>query len=672
MAKKTPPTPPPDDFDPERELGEEIVPIDDDLVIDEVAEDPIVEVEADDLFGNVVADDGEGATQLGHGGDADALPEVVVEADEALVEEADDDLFANVVADDGDQATKLGHGAGDQPLPEIEVDETVAEVEDDVLDADEAIVATDDEELSPHETKTVGSMSALENDDPFAGVGDDAGLVPAGVGGDGGEDEPYYEEEAPKPKTHWFAWTLIGLNIVASLAAPYLLALDYQKRQQYTYGVLRLDLAMLGLPTEEEEVALPAARVTLPGYRISADEMKRIVAARVGAMGDKFEGFDGQIITRVPPSMLDKDILKEHFAELYIDSGDPINTVEKEIKRIEKALVGDIETAARAGFDALPSDAAKRDKIEKMLHPLAMDTYQSEKLAKTIKNAQGADLEKLFMEAAQRRMAFDFLLPLELFRPGDIAKGLFVEKFGDIEALPLDKVLERVTERVKSTYGPKYQSDIHLGEEWGKIERDTIEKRLTITFTMLSLAHVKKPDGELLFPYLMDRIPLVMGQYDFALACELFPSRLMQINELVLDRIRIDREGFEVSDKAGALVRGKAFIDFYEDELQRIRFLQNDIFKAKIRLADLQDQLKRDTDLLEKRKEQRDDVLKRIASARAKTAKDIAELRGYQNELFRFQTVLATSEEELTRVYDDIREKRGGEKAAPKKEVKQP
>ena len=37
-----------------------------------------------------------------------------------------------------------------------------------------------------------------------------------------------------------------------------------------------------------------------------------------------------------------------------------------------------------------------------------------------------------------------------------------------------------------------------------------------------------------------------MGQYDFALACELFPSRVLSLNEKVLAHIESDREGFEV------------------------------------------------------------------------------------------------------------------------------
>jgi len=259
---------------------------------------------------------------------------------------------------------------------------------------------------------------------------------------------------------------------------------------------------------------------------------------------------------------------------------------------------------------------------------------------------------------------------------------------GDLKALPLDKVLERVTERIKSTIDKNYAPAIHLGEEWGKIERNTVEKRLTVSFTLLSLAHVKKPDGSELYPQLLERIPRVMGQYDFALACELFPSRILSMNEKVLERIKSDREGFEapltekdvarfndqlaagakkdptglearlppvdakgleslMKPKGDGSVRAKAFTDYYQEELQRIRFLQDDIFHAKKRLQDLQEQKARDEAFLKERQQQREDVLARIAKARAKTEKDAADLRLYQDELFRYQLELATSEAEL-------------------------
>jgi hypothetical protein len=127
----------------------------------------------------------------------------------------------------------------------------------------------------------------------------------------------------------------------------------------------------------------------------------------------------------------------------------------------------------------------------------------------------------------------------------------------------------------------------------------------------------------------------------------------------VLERIKIDREGFEVPDQAGAVVRGKAFIDYYEDELQRIRFVQNDIFKAKIRLNDLKEQKARYETLLAERTKQRVDVLERIAKARTKTARDAAELRLFQDDLFRYQLELATSDEQLNLVNQQISEKLG-------------
>jgi hypothetical protein len=153
----------------------------------------------------------------------------------------------------------------------------------------------------------------------------------------------------------------------------------------------------------------------------------------------------------------------------------------------------------------------------------------------------------------------------------------------------------------------------------------------------------------------MKRVPAVVGMYDYAVACELFPGRLIALNERVLDRIRIDREGAVVPGAdATSLVRTKAFIDYYEEELQRIRFIQQDIFKANIRLGILEDQKARYEVLLKERVEQRADVLKRIEVARAKTASDAASLRIFQEELHRYQKELATAEADLERIHAQI------------------
>jgi hypothetical protein len=692
MAKKPPqqPDPPFEDFDPDRELGEDIVPVDaDDAIIhgipedddaatqlDVAAIDEPAEVVDDDVLAEVVAEEGDEHTHL-----------LVDDAEPVSAIVEDDDIAAEVVEDDaktaGDlEAVDVVEDVVEDATEEIAVDDAI--LESDPL-ADESLIGAKSVEVddidSPHEAETLAATEALADDDPFSGVGgdgpppgDEGELVGAGVGG-GGDDEPYEEEEAPVPKLHWLQWTLIGLNIVAILAMPYLVLMTLQKRQQYTHAVFMHDLAMLGLPNEEEEKPnLTAARATLPRYYIPADQIKKIVSERIGggASGDPYDPVDEQIVSRIAPSSLDKDLLRDHFGDVYVDSGEPINTVEKEIRRIAKEVAPKMEQAAQESWSGLNNDDAKRKAILNLLHPLAMDGFQSEEIDRLVKNAKGADLQKLYLDAAQRRMAFDFLVPLEFFRPGN-AKELFVQRFGNVadrkapagvdgdklktlEALPIDDVMKRVTQRLESTIGDTYQPAIHIGDEYGSLKRDTIEKRLTAAFTLLSLAHVRRPDGELLFPKLLDRIPKVVGLYDFSLAAELFPRQLLTLNQQVLERIKIDRQGFEVPDKGNGVVRSKAFIDYYEDELQRIRFLQNDIFKANIRLKDLQDQKARLETLLAERTKQRQDVLERIAKARIKTKQEAERLHVFETEMHKNQVELSSSEEILERLDAEIRQ----------------
>src|SRR5262249_55357501 len=152
-------------------------------------------------------------------------------------------------------------------------------------------------------------------------------------------------------------------------------------------------------------------------------------------------------------------------------------------------------------------------------------------------------------------------------------------------------------------------------------------------YTMLSLAYLKKPNGELLDPKLIDRIPLVMGQYDAAVAANLFPARIKAMNERILENIKIDREGFASKDN----LRGSGFIDRHSDLIQQIRYTQLDIQKAERRLKDLTDDKARLEKLLDERKVQLQKVLDSISTERAISAKANREVEILQLELFEFQ-----------------------------------
>ena len=293
--------------------------------------------------------------------------------------------------------------------------------------------------------------------------------------------------------------------------------------------------------------------------------------------------------------------------------------------------------------------------------PLALNEIQVEKLNKRI--AEAKDLKALYIEAAERRMAFAFLLPMEMFRPGD-QKDFTLEQIGDLDALKTEAVLQRVSDRIASTLNEKYDSKLQLGwvvdpvndPQGLRLQRETVEKRLMAAFTMLSLAYVKKPNGEKLEPKLLDRIPLVVGQYDAALAATLFPAQINALNDRMLAAIDKDRNG-EAVKKDDKEMRIMSFADRYEDQLQQIRFVQQDTVKSQRRLKDLEADKERLTKLLADRIKTRETILSSIETERAKTAKLNSELLILQTELFQFERRLATSTEELEGTNAEIQKK---------------
>src|SRR5262249_13884867 len=177
-------------------------------------------------------------------------------------------------------------------------------------------------------------------------------------------------------------------------------------------------------------------------------------------------------------------ILKDHFGP-----DEPIvKTVEEEMKRLADKTGKDMKESAELTMPA--GDAERKKDIVKLLLPLALNSAQVDKLDKKIAAATDAkDGKAPYTEAASRRVAVDLLLPLESFRPGDL-KDFTIEKIGDLDAIKLDDVLKRVDDRIKLTWKDKFEkldTMLHYGDGWENQPRETVEKRLMASFTMLAL-----------------------------------------------------------------------------------------------------------------------------------------------------------------------------------------
>jgi hypothetical protein len=678
----------PTDIVPDEDIVVDDITAEDDIVVEDIAdvtaEDDIV---VEDVEEDVVVDD---ATQ-------DIVIDDIPDDDIAAVEASPDDTAAEqVVAEDvvDADASVTGYDdliAEDDSVESADADIEVEDIEADDIDLSEVPdpategaveVGADsllDSEAGDAEIQAAGDFGGHDPDETVAGdyasVGDD---FAASLGGDEGielDAEPVEagvttlapDAEGPidsqmpaeplKPATHWLTYVLIGLNFVAAPAFGYFMLQDHQRRQDYQHAIFQHDLANLGLPTTEEDKAIVAARLIVPKVKLSGKQVAEEVMRKRGVNfgSDPVAPIDEQFIRRIPASELTEVELKEHYdtygAENLKFNGEPIRTVEQELQRLAKKTVDDIKEAAN---DTLPAgEKEQRAQIEKLLLPLAMNSVQVEKLNKKIADAQGPALKELSIEAAERRMAFNFLMPLEMFRPGDL-KDFTLEQIGDLDALKTEAVLQRVNDRIASTLNEKYVGKLQLGEAWDRESRETVEKRLMASFTMLSLAYVKKPNGEKLDPKMLDRIPVIVGQYDAAMAATLFPAQINQLNERMLAAIQRGRDG-EAVKKDDKEMRIQSFADRYEDLIQQIRFVQQDTQKSQRRLKDLEADKDRLTKLFDERKKTRETILASIETERARTAKLNGELRVLQQELFSFELRLATSEEELEGTNAEIR-----------------
>jgi hypothetical protein len=519
------------------------------------------------------------------------------------------------------------------------------------LTADETIAEGDFDSMGDEFAASLGGDEVLEEDAELAGVGattlppDSEGPIDSGM-----------PAEPLKPAVHWLTYVLIGLNFIAAPVFGYFLLQDNQKRQEHQYAILQLDLAMMGLPTKDEEENAVAARLVLPNSIIPQKHLEAILQARGVKFASEVAPMNEQIVRRFRPSELTDEILREHFGKEQ-----PVKTVEDEMNRLAGTTVDAIKEAAKS--PAPKDDADARAQVRKLLLSLASNNVQTDKLNKKIDEAKDAELTALLVEAAERRMAFDFLMPLEMFRPGDL-KDFSIEMIADLEALPTAAVLKRVEDRIKSTLLEKFDPKMQLGwvsdsvndPQDFRLKRETAEKRLMASFTMLSLAYVKRPNGAKLEPELLDRIPLIVGQYDAALAATLFPALINDFNQRVVTQIQQDLVGYAVK-KDDKETRVQGFPDRYEDLLQQIRFVQQDSLKAKRRLADLEAEKVKLGKLLDERNETVKTILDSIEVERAKTQKLNGELLVLQRELFEFERQLSTSEEELAGVNSAIQKR---------------
>ena len=466
----------------------------------------------------------------------------------------------------------------------------------------------------------------------------------------------------PKPKTPVLTVVLIVLNIVAALGFTVLLAMDYSKRQAWSYAVFKHDLGLMGLPLQEEENGPSASRVTMQRQNLDSDQLKKAFSERPQTKGgEPFQPVTLTLSNPILPQHLTPEILNDWFRknDWYGDVGEPVPTLEKEVERLQNSLKGEIAQAAEAIAADAKTEEQKRALLENLIMPLAYSPHQIDALDKKIKQEPAAKLDELVRDAAQRRILVSILTPLEKYRPAPApadGKDRLLELAANYDAVGLDRLYYLLDKRMEAALNPKYDPSVHFGPEWEGKTRDTIEKRNAIAFLLTTIAHTRKPDSkrDLLQPNGPERAQVVLGLYEYSYAVQRLTATLIASYERVLESIRNDRDGAPFRNK-GKLERNPGFVDNYRAEVRKIQDLVAAIDKSQKRLEDLEGQKAEHKKIVDQRADEVKEVTGKLIKARAETFRQQAEVQKLNDQLFEATKKLIDAQEQNLRREKELR-----------------
>ncbi|HMF17582.1 MAG TPA: hypothetical protein VKE98_10270, partial [Gemmataceae bacterium] len=362
------------------------------------------------------------------------------------------------------------------------------------------------------------------------------------------------------------------------------------------------------------------------------------------------------------PQHLTPEILNDWFRknDWYNDVGEPVPTLEAEVARLKKFLLGDepspgeIAQAADAIAAEVKTEEARRAKLESLLLPLAYSTKQIDDLEKKIKQEPADKLDSLVKDAAQRRILVAILTPLEKYRPAEV-KNRLLEQAADLNPETLTRLRNLLDQRMQATLEKDFVPALHFGgNEWDAKTRDTIEKRSAIAFLVSTIAHTQKPDGKLLLVNGPERAQVVLGLHEYGFAVQRLTAAMIASFERVLDSIVSDRDGATFL-KNGKVERNPAFVDNYRAEVRKIQDLVAAIDKRQKRLDDLQGQIGEHKRIVDERDKQVKAVTDKLLKARAESFRQIQELKGLQKQFFDATKKLIDAQEQNLRREKELR-----------------
>ncbi|MCI0459047.1 MAG: hypothetical protein L0Z62_18990 [Gemmataceae bacterium] len=389
-------------------------------------------------------------------------------------------------------------------------------------DDDDFEFADEPQEALEAEEAPLAEEEALPADEALA-VEQEAEEVQQAAGDDRGDEDALVAEEAepePAPAVTTLTLVLCVLNILAVLGFAFLLIKDLGARQGFTRAAFLHELAIQGLPLEEDaggpNVVFDVPARTLDPAWLAAAFKQRQTGKNVS---EPFQMADYRP-QKIRPQDMSDDVLRELLKD------NPRPTLDEEIKRLKDELPRTIDNAASGAKDAKDP----RERLYEYLTPLAATSGQGDELDDAIRAVPANQLADLLSDAYRRRVLTDLLTLLEDFRPWDapdkteyILEGTKDHILRDVIKLTPGKgplTNERFVVKIddlQKVLGRRVDELLADKDVPGR-ERTALEKRRSIGFFLFALTRLKQPDGNPLYP--PERAEVVSGLREFTIAAD--------------------------------------------------------------------------------------------------------------------------------------------------------
>jgi hypothetical protein len=457
------------------------------------------------------------------------------------------------------------------------------------------------------------------------------------------EEAPSPARKSSRPRVTVLTTVLCVLNVLAALVFTYLVVMDYKTRQDWSRAVLLHDVALVGLPLEEESRGPSASQATIAKQNLDREVIKAAAQKRGVRVTDPYKDIYEIFGADIQPQDLGPDILNLAFRGL----GHPVKTLEEEVNRVQKEVLSDIEQAADAFVASAKSADDKRKMLSYNLMSMAATGIQIDRLDRELRKIPPADLDNKLKDAVQRRLLISILRPLDAQSPlGN--KDRTLDQAVEFYKVPLDQVVNLLQARFQSALAGKLDFESYQG--------NSIDKRRSMAYLLVVLSQVKKPDGTPL--YSPERAQVVVGLYQLASATQDLTTAVLAEHQRLLLAIQEDRDGAGFRSKTGGgLTPG--FVERYQDQVQRLRELAESIQRNQAQLTELEAQIQGQKKNYAERVQRAEQVTAQIVAARAATFKQLQELQDFRNQYFQARLRLREAHLQNLQLERQIRQAEG-------------